>query len=409
MTEAPEDKKEPKEPPPVIPELTKEEMENARRVVEDEGIEGYRRGGYHPVFIGDKYCHGRYIVVSKVGWGHFSTVWRAYDTIDGRYVALKIVKSAPQYAEAAKDEILIMERVTGYDPENKSCCLHLLNSFFHLGPNGQHTCMVFELLGSNLLDLIKLYGYQGIPMPAVKYITGQILKALDYLHKKCGVIHTDIKPENILLCETITDDQYLPSNNPEASAPHHTEAELKEGEAAVTGKMSFEQLYKVKIADFGNANWVKLHFTDDIQTRQYRSPEVIIGASWNCTVDVWSVACMVFELLTGDFLFEPKSGSGFEKEDDHLAQMIELLGPIPPVLIVLGKYSDRYFTRHGALRHIRKEDLRPWALKPLLIDKYHFSESAAESTSSFLSGMLEYLPENRKEARAMLSHPWLTI
>jgi len=395
------------EPPPELRELNEEEMIAARRVAEDEGIEGYRRGGYHPVYIGDKFFHGRYVVVNKVGWGHFSTVWRAYDTVDHRYVALKIVKSAPQYTEAAQDEIVIMERVTGADPTNTSCCLHLLNHFVHLGPNGTHVCMVFELLGSNLLDLIKLHGYQGIPMPAVKYITAQILKALDYLHKKCGVIHTDIKPENILLCDTITEDQYLPSNNPQAAGPHRT-AEGVEA-AVMTGKKTFEQLYRVKIADFGNANWVKMHFTDDIQTRQYRSPEVIIGASWNCTVDVWSVACMVFELLTGDFLFEPKCGSGFEKEDDHLAQMIELLGPIPPVLIVLGKYSERYFTRKGDLRHIRKEDLRPWALKPLLIDKYRFSESAAESTADFLSGMLEYLPENRKEARAMLSHPWLTV
>jgi len=396
------------QPPPKIPTLSDEEMIAARRVAEDEGTEGYRRGGYHPVYIGDTYNHGRYIVVNKVGWGHFSTVWRAWDTQDHRYVALKIVKSAPQYTEAAQDEIRIMERVTGCDPSNNSCCLHLLNHFVHLGPNGTHTCMVFELLGSNLLDLIKLHGYQGIPMPAVKYITSQILRGLDYLHKTCGVIHTDIKPENILLYATITDDQFLPANNPEAAGPRKKEEESR-SENPVAQKMKFEDLYKVKIADFGNANWVKLHFTDDIQTRQYRSPEVIIGSSWNCTVDVWSVACMVFELLTGDFLFEPKCGTGFEKEDDHLAQMIELLGPIPDVLIVLGKFSDRYFTRHGELRHIRKEDLRPWSLKPLLIAKYHFSEDSAESTADFLSGMLAYLPERRKEARAMLSHSWLQI
>lgn len=219
--------------------------------------------------------------------------------------------------------------------------------------------MVFELLGSNLLDLIKLHGYRGIPAPAVKYITRQVLQALDFLHKKCGVIHTDIKPENILLCGTITDDLYDPAKNPAAAGP-------AAAEAAAAGTR-FEELYRVKIADFGNANWVKLHFTDDIQTRQYRSPEVIIGSNWNWTVDLWSVACMVFELLTGDFLFEPKAGTGFQKEDDHLAQMIELLGPIPVELIFTGKFTDKYFTRQGVLRHIRQEELRPWSLKPLLM------------------------------------------
>lgn len=122
-------------------------MALARRVREDEGMEGYRRGGYHPVYIGDTFNHGRYVVVSKVGWGHFSTVWRAYDTQQRRYVALKIVKSAPQYTDAAQDEIRIMERVSACDPTNTSCCLHLLNHFVHLGPNGTrlHTCTPIAL------------------------------------------------------------------------------------------------------------------------------------------------------------------------------------------------------------------------------------------------------------------------
>ena len=58
---------------------------------------------------------------------------------------------------------------------------------------------------------------------------------------------------------------------------------------------------------------------------------------------------------------------GFQKEDDHLAQMIELLGPIPVELIFTGKFTDKYFTRQGVLRHIRQEELRPWSLKPLLM------------------------------------------
>lgn len=50
---------------------------------------------------------------------------------------------------------------------------------------------------------------------------------------------------------------------------------------------------KIKIADLGNACWVDHHFTEDIQTRQYRSPEVILGAKWDCGADIWSLACMV--------------------------------------------------------------------------------------------------------------------
>ena len=85
----------------------------------------------------------------------------------------------------------------------------------------------------------------------------------------------------------------------------------------------------VKICDMGNGCWTHHHFTPEIQTRQYRSPEVIIGADYNTSADVWSFACTIFEMVTGDFLFEPRKGNNYDKDDDHLAQMMELLGRMP--------------------------------------------------------------------------------
>lgn len=66
---------------------------------------------------------------------------------------------------------------------------------------------------------------------------------------------------------------------------------------------------EVKIADLGNACYVDHHFTDDIQTRQYRCPEVILGNKWNDRADCWSMACLTFELLSGDYLFDPRKPS----------------------------------------------------------------------------------------------------
>lgn len=86
---------------------------------------------------------------------------------------------------------------------------------------------------------------------------------------------------------------------------------------------------KCVVVDFGNACWTYKHFTDDIQTRQYRSPEVILGAKYGTPADMWSLGCVVFELVTGDFLFEPKSGSNWDRDEDHIALMIELLGKPP--------------------------------------------------------------------------------
>merc|ERR1711865_503585 len=87
-----------------------------------------------------------------------------------------------------------------------------------------------------------------------------------------------------------------------------------------------------KVADLGNACWVERHFSDDIQTRQYRSPETVINAGYDTSADVWSLACMIFELITGDYLFDPKASEEYPRDEDHMCLFSELLGPIPPKL-----------------------------------------------------------------------------
>ena len=80
--------------------------------------------------------------------------------------------------------------------------LNLLNSFLYKGPYGNHFCMVFEILGVNLLEVLKRYDYKGLPLDLVKEISRQVLMGLDFLNRICRVIHTDLKPENVLLCLT---------------------------------------------------------------------------------------------------------------------------------------------------------------------------------------------------------------
>merc|ERR1712050_190326 len=108
------------------------------------------------------------------------------------------------------------------------------------------------------------------------------------------------------------------------------------------------------LADFGNGCRSNRKVTDDIQTRQYRSPEVIVGADWDETADNWSAACMIFELITGDFLFDPKTGDDWSRDEDHLALMIELIGTEPPKEWILsGQYSRDFFTNSAKLKHIK--------------------------------------------------------
>ena len=185
---------------------------------EEEGEEGYRPGGYHPVNIGDKFAAGRYVVIEKLGWGHFSTVWRCFDskrtkeTGSAEYVAMKIQKSASHYREAAVDEIELLtsiktsslskEVLQEYPPNFDPAVVFLLDHFDHLGKNGNHICMTFDILGENLLKVIKKYEYRGLPIHIVRNYVRQICFGLDFLHRHCKIIHTDLKPENILIART---------------------------------------------------------------------------------------------------------------------------------------------------------------------------------------------------------------
>lgn len=173
----------------------------------DEGEEGYKAGGYHRVRVGDTY-NDRYKVVEKLGWGHFSTVWLVDDLtlpVDAplRRVALKVQKSARRYTQAAQDEIKLLDCVNEKlvaRGAGASRVVKLLDSFTTSGPNGDHVCFVFETLGDNLLRVIKHYNYEGLPIDVVKFMVYQILEGLDYLHRVCRIIHTDLKPENVLVC-----------------------------------------------------------------------------------------------------------------------------------------------------------------------------------------------------------------
>ena len=366
---------------------------------DEEDSEDYCKGGYHPVHVGETYNNGKYVVVRKLGWGHFSTVWLSRDTSSGKHVALKVVRSAAHYTETAIDEIKLLNKVVSANPKHpgRRYVVSLLDSFEHKGPNGVHVCMVFEVLGENLLGLIKRWNHRGIPMPLVKQITKQVLLGLDYLHRECGIIHTDLKPENVLIeigdveqivktfvgnekepnksndrngrrrrRTLITGSQPLPSplnasfssldklgmshghsslNQIVNESPASKSAEglsmldqlkmrtnkenkdkdgdddkqkardkttdplekdlagvsleNKDSDAAKVLKAATNtddpasEIISVKIADLGNACWVSHHFTNDIQTRQYRSPEVILGAKWGASTDVWSMSAMV--------------------------------------------------------------------------------------------------------------------
>uniref|UniRef100_A0A2P2IJB3 non-specific serine/threonine protein kinase n=1 Tax=Rhizophora mucronata TaxID=61149 RepID=A0A2P2IJB3_RHIMU len=403
---------------------------------EDEGIDSYRKGGYHAVRVGDSFAGGRYIAQRKLGWGEFSTVWLAYGTRSSNYVALKIQKSAAQFAQAALHEIEILSAVANGDPSNSKFAVQLVDHFKHTGPNGQHLCMVLEFLGDSLLRLIRHNRYKGLPLNMVREICKCILTSLDYLHRELGIIHTDLKPENILLISTI-DPSKDPIRSgltpilerPEASLNGGStlsiiEKKLKRRAKNAVAKISGRRAsmggvaaksercldgidMRCKIVDFGNACWADKQFAEEIQTRQYRAPEVILRSGYSFSVDMWSFACTAFELATGDMMFTPKNGQGFSEDEDHLALMMELLGKMPRKIAIGGTQSKDFFDRHGDLKRIRR--LKSWSIDRLLVDRYKFSKTDALEFAEFLCPLLDFTPEKRPTAQECLQHPWLNL
>ena len=159
-----------------------------------------------------------------------------------------------------------------------------------------------------------------------------------------------------------------------------------------------EEDLKLKICDLGNGCWTYHQFSTEIQTRQYRSPEVIIGAKYDFTADIWSFACMIFEMATGDFLFEPKKGKGFDKDDDHLALMIEMIGKMPKKMALSGKRAKRFFD-FKLNRMKRIPQLKHQPLFKMLTNKYKFKPHEAKAFSEFLMPMLTLEPEKRASAQ----------
>ena len=158
----------------------------------------------------------------------------------------------------------------------------------------------------------------------------------------------------------------------------------------------------------GNACYKEKHYSDIIQTREYRSPEVIMGGEYDETADIWSLGCMIFELVTGEYLFDPKKGKAFTKNDDHLALISELIGPCTDkdFLYDNPKAWKFFHKKHGlALKNIKK--LQIWPIYKVLIEKYRLKECEAKPLSEFLNKMLKWNPKDRSSARDLLNDRWL--
>ncbi|KAL0737545.1 hypothetical protein Bca4012_013755 [Brassica carinata] len=254
--------------------------------------------GYYSYQFGEL-IDGRYEVIATHGKGVFSTVVRAKDLKAGpaepEEVAIKIIRNNETMHKAGQTEVQILKKLAGADRDDKRHCVRLLSSFKYRN----HLCLVFESLHLNLRELLKKFGRNiGLKLSAVRSYSKQLFIALKHL-KNCGVLHCDIKPDNMLVNENKT---------------------------------------VLKLCDFGNAMFAgKNEVTPYLVSRFYRSPEIILGLAYDHPLDIWSVGCCLYELYCGKVLFPGATNN------DMLRLHMELKGLFPKKMLRKGAFIDQHF------------------------------------------------------------------
>ncbi|XP_075393290.1 dual specificity tyrosine-phosphorylation-regulated kinase 1B isoform X4 [Tenrec ecaudatus] len=240
----------------------------------------------------------RYEIDSLIGKGSFGQVVKAYDHQTQELVAIKIIKNKKAFLNQAQIELRLLELMNQHDTEMKYYIVHLKRHFMFRN----HLCLVFELLSYNLYDLLRNTHFRGVSLNLTRKLAQQLCTALLFLATpELSIIHCDLKPENILLC------------NPKRSA--------------------------IKIVDFGSSCQLGQRIYQYIQSRFYRSPEVLLGTPYDLAIDMWSLGCILVEMHTGEPLF---SGSN---EVDQMNRIVEVLGIPPAPMLDQAPKARKYFER----------------------------------------------------------------
>ncbi|KPM42257.1 hypothetical protein AK830_g4292 [Neonectria ditissima] len=279
--------------------------------IEAEPLYRYKKGGYHPVHLGDHLKHGRYRVLHKLGWGGYSTVWAARDQDLGRYVAVKISVSNRQ--PKPKDlQLQVMRTIATSSLKHPGAAfmMKLLDHFEFDGPNGTHKCLVLELLGPSISDVLEVrLADKGLPGELAKKVARQILLGLDYLHQH-GIVHGDLHTRNIAFALPLLDSAGEDELSRILGKPELGQVRRVNGEPLESGVPKYlvrPSSYpssvlslpdSVKIVDYGES----FLDTDPPATLHtplaVRAPEVVLGDSFDHRVDLWSMGCLLFELFT---------------------------------------------------------------------------------------------------------------
>ncbi|KAH8273524.1 hypothetical protein KR018_010512 [Drosophila ironensis] len=270
---------------------------------------------------GEKFLD-RYEIDSLIGKsGSFGQVVKAYDHEEQCHVAIKIIKNKKPFLNQAQIEVKLLEMMNRADAENKYYIVKLKRHFMWRN----HLCLVFELLSYNLYDLLRNTNFRGVSLNLTRKFAQQLCTALLFLSTpELNIIHCDLKPENILLC------------NPKRSAIKIVDF----GSSCQLGQRVSTAPWLLFLAVYPETNvCISLQIYHYIQSRFYRSPEVLLGIQYDLAIDMWSLGCILVEMHTGEPLF---SGCN---EIDQMNKIVEVLGMPPKYLLDQAHKTRKFFDK----------------------------------------------------------------
>lgn len=311
-------------------------------------------GGY--IKITHDHIAYRFQSLETLGKGSFGRVIRAIDHKSGYPVAIKIIRNKKRFHQQAQVEVAILENLKKADHKNIHNIIHIRDHFTFRN----HLCIVFDLLGSNLYDLLRKNDFRGFTIHSLKKITIKLLNCLCLLRKQ-GVIHCDLKPENIL----------IGLNNPS----------------------------ELKVIDFGSSCFIHQKTYTYIQSRFYRAPEIILGITYGPPIDMWSLGCILPELYTGRPLFPG------ENENEQLACIMEVLGL--PSELHLEKASRRrvFFDSKRTPRYLTNSRGRKRIPGTETIE--NLVKTVDLKFINLLNQCLTWDPDERITPNEALNHEWI--
>ncbi|KAK9390692.1 kinase-like domain-containing protein [Lipomyces mesembrius] len=313
------------------------------------------RGDYK-IIVGDHLAY-RYEIRGVLGKGSFGQVVKCIDHKTGGLTAVKIIRNKKRFHTQALVETKILQNLCDWDPEDTHHFVRVTHNFYFRG----HLCIATELLSLNLYEFVKENEFKGLSLPIIRRFAKQILSALCLLQRK-KVIHCDLKPENILL-----------------STPESAE---------------------IRVIDFGSSCFERERVFTYIQSRFYRSPEVILGLQYGLPIDMWSLGCILAELQLGYPIFPG------ENEQEQLGCIMEVFGPPENHIVERASRKKLFFDSTGRPRLVVSSKGRRRIPNSKALSQILRTDDAA--FIDFIASCLLWDPDLRLKPDDAVRHPFIT-